>query len=213
MEEKITPEMLLQAYANGFFPMGDSREGEELFWYQPKKRGVIPLDGFHAPKSLLKLARKGEFEIRVSEHFPQVIAACAEVEGNLKRKQAESWINDPIIGLYTQLWEMGFAHSIECWQDGALVGGLYGISLGGGFFGESMFSRVPNASRVALLHLVARLKAAGYGLLDTQYVNKHLQQFGAVEVPHRDYMALLEKALKVSPNPSSRFLSVSPESI
>jgi leucyl/phenylalanyl-tRNA--protein transferase len=158
------------------------------------------------PGSLKKFLRHSPYEVRVDTDFEQVIRACADARTTTRQG---TWINDEIIRLYCELARRGFAHSVECWQDERLVGGLYGVSLGGAFFGESMFSLAENASKVALVHLVERLRAAGYTLLDTQYVNEHLLQFGVIEIARADYLKLLENALKVSPSPSTRFLTAS----
>jgi leucyl/phenylalanyl-tRNA--protein transferase len=202
----LTTEALLAAYASGYFPMADSRDAKELHWYYPVRRGVLPLDTFHVPRSLQKFLRHNPYRVTFDRVFEQVIHACADMR-SAKRK--ESWINDRIIALYCELAEQGYAHSVECWKGEELVGGLYGVSLGGAFFGESMFSVAGNASKVALVFLVERLRQAGYRLLDTQYVNDHLLQFGVKEIPRSDYLSLLEKALKASPNPSTRFLTPS----
>lgn len=199
----FTPETLLAAYARGYFPMADGREGDELHWYSPMRRGMMPLDErFHVPRSLKKFMKHCPYEVRVDSAFVEVIRACAD-------SRKDTWINDMIIDLYEQLAAQEDAHSVECWHEGTLVGGLYGVSIGGAFFGESMFSLKPHASKVALVHLIERLRAAGYTLLDTQYVNDHLRQFGVLEVPRADYLAYLENALKASPNPSTRFLTAS----
>src|SRR4051812_5128704 len=150
--------------------MAKTRDDPQLYWFYPEMRGIIPLDNFHVPGSLAKIVGKKPFALTVDRAFPEVIRGCAERD--------DTWINSAIAALYTELWKMGFAHSVECWKDDALVGGLYGVALGGAFFGESMFSRVPNASKVALVHLVQLLKNAGYTLLDTQFINDHLKQFG-----------------------------------
>lgn len=187
--------------------MADSRDGDELHWYSPMRRGVLPLDErFHVPRSLQKFMRQNPYTIHVDTAFAEVIRACADTRSE---KRTDTWINDMIIGLYEQLAAQGHAHSVEAWHEGRLVGGLYGVSIGGAFFGESMFSRLPHASKVALVHLVQRLRNAGYMLLDTQYVNDHLRQFGVLEVPRSDYLAYLENALNASPNPSTRFLTAS----
>ncbi len=193
MSEPLTPELLLQAYASGYFPMAETRDDDALYWFHPEKRGVIPLDGFHIPASLAKHIRKSPYTITTNQAFPAVIAACSEDH----ETRPESWINPTIIALYTQLWRMGFAHSVECWEEEELVGGLYGVSLGGAFFGESMFSRKTNASKTALVYLVNLLKTAGYTLLDTQYVNDHLKQFGVQEISRKDYAKRLQSALKL----------------
>lgn len=191
--EEITWQLLVNAYASGYFPMAEHRDSTELRWFYPQKRGILPLDAFHVPASLAKLCRKKPFTITTDTAFEAVIRACADI--NAARK--DTWINDTIIDLYCELYEHGFAHSVECWENNKLVGGLYGVAIGGAFFGESMFSRVPNASRVALVQLVALLKGAGYTLLDTQFVNEHLKQFGVVEIARKKYLALLEEAIHV----------------
>jgi leucyl/phenylalanyl-tRNA--protein transferase len=190
---RLTSELLLRAYATGIFPMAQSRRDRELYWIDPEWRGILPLDRFHVPRRLRRTLRHGAFEVRVDTAFRDVMIGCAEVTSD----RPDSWINDEIIAAYTELYHAGHAHSIECWRDDALVGGLYGVSLGGAFFGESMFTRVTDASKVALIHLAARLHHGGYTLLDTQFITKHLQQFGAVEVPRPRYQALLAAALKV----------------
>ncbi len=192
MKEKITCELLLNAYANGYFPMAKSKDDPEIYWFYPEQRGILPLDDFHVPVSLAKFIKKHPFEITTNKAFVDVISSCAE-------RDEDTWINDRIMQLYCQLHDMGFAHSVECWREGALVGGLYGVSLGGAFFGESMFSRETNASKAALVHLVELLKASGYTLLDAQYVNEHLKQFGITEIPREEYLQLLKDALAVIP--------------
>ncbi len=188
----ITPQVLLQAYAAGVFPMAESAGDPALYWVEPDERGVIPLDGFHIPRSLRKRVRQQSYEIRIDSAFNQVIAQCAARSDSRK----ETWINKRIITLYCQLHKMGCAHSVECWRDGTLVGGLYGIRIGAAFFGESMFSRATDASKVALVHLVARLKFGGFALLDAQFVNPHLLQFGSQAIKKADYHRLLEPALE-----------------
>nr|WP_306266834.1 leucyl/phenylalanyl-tRNA--protein transferase [Pararhizobium sp. IMCC3301] len=190
---KITPQVLLKAYACGLFPMAESADDPTLYWIEPDQRGVIPLDTFHVPRSLAKTLRRNEFEIRIDSDFEGVISGCAE----LTSERRETWINQPIRDLYGELFQMGFCHTVECWQQGALMGGLYGIHIGGAFFGESMFSRVPDASKVALVHLRNRLKAGNFALLDTQFVTDHLRRFGAHEVPRAEYNELLQNALQV----------------
>ncbi len=190
---KITPQVLLKAYACGLFPMAESADDPTLYWIEPDQRGVIPLDTFHVPRSLSKIIRKGVFDIRVDTDFDGVISGCAELTSDRR----ETWINQPIRELYGELFHMGFCHTVECWKDGALMGGLYGIHIGGAFFGESMFSRIPDASKVALVHLRDRLKAGGFTLLDTQFVTDHLRKFGAHEVPRADYNELLQDALQI----------------
>ncbi|MCR9235478.1 MAG: leucyl/phenylalanyl-tRNA--protein transferase [Alphaproteobacteria bacterium] len=190
---KITPQVLLKAYACGLFPMAESADDPTLYWIEPDQRGVIPLDTFHVPRSLSKIIRKDVFDVRVDTDFDGVISGCAE----LTSERRETWINQPIRDLYGELFHMGFCHTVECWKDGALMGGLYGIHIGGAFFGESMFSRMPDASKVALVHLRDRLKAGGFTLLDTQFVTDHLRKFGAHEVPRADYNELLQGALQI----------------
>lgn len=191
---KITPQVLLKAYACGLFPMAESADDPTLYWIEPDQRGVIPLDTFHVPRSLAKTIRNAVFEVRVDTDFDGVISGCAE----LTSERRETWINQPIRDLYGELFKMGFCHTVECWKDGALMGGLYGIHIGGAFFGESMFSRMPDASKVALVHLRNRLIAGGFTLLDTQFVTDHLRKFGAHEVPRAEYNDLLQNALHVN---------------
>ncbi len=188
---QITPELLLKAYAYGVFPMAKSREDSEVFWVQPKERGIIELENFHVPRSMRKLLRTEAFEVRVDTAFPDVIEGCAESGPD----RDDTWINDQIADLFLDLHDAGLAHSVETWQDDELVGGLYGLSMGAAFFGESMFTRETNASKYALCHLVAILKAGGYRLLDTQFITDHLKQFGAIEITHKDYMNALGDAL------------------
>jgi len=187
----LTPAILLRAYALGLFPMAESAEAGELFWYDPERRGILPLEGFHVPRRLRRTVRRGVFEVRADTAFREVMEACATA-------RPTTWINAEILRLYGDLHRFGHAHSVECWRDGALVGGLYGVSLGAAFFGESMFSRVPDASKVALVHLVARLRRGGFSLLDTQFVTEHLSQFGAMEMPRDDYRRLLDEAVTVA---------------
>jgi leucyl/phenylalanyl-tRNA--protein transferase len=189
---RLTPDILLEAYAAGIFPMAEAADDPELFWVDPTRRGVIPLDAFHVPRRLGRLLRRGSFAVRCDTSFEAVIRACAEASDS----RPTTWINDEIVRLYSALFARGFAHSIECWHDGEIVGGLYGISLGAAFFGESMFSRVNDASKIALVHLVARLRLGGYRLLDTQFVTPHLAQFGAIEVTRARYHRMLAEALR-----------------
>lgn len=240
--DKLTAELLLGAYAAGYFPMADSRTGEELYWFNPEIRGVLTLkdpDAFHLPRSLRKFMRRMPYRLTYNTAFRRVIAACADsraVSGE------ETWINDEIIQLYCELHERGHAFSVEVWEgtanrnnasdmrdkgrsaerrslelasceiqenftEATLIGGLYGIALGGAFFGESMFSTHPNASKVALVKLVQSLQSYGFELLDAQFENEHLTQFGFVPMKQEDYLARLHHALKLSPNPSKRLLS------
>ena len=188
---RLTPELLLAAYARGRFPMAGDRDDPNVHWIEPLRRGVLPLDGFHVPRSLRKLVRKGTFELRVDADFAAVINACAEPTSERPR----TWLNDALIDLYTELHRRGHAHSVETWREGRLVGGLYGLKLGAAFFGESMFSRERDASKVALVELVARLRAGGFRLLDTQFVTEHLTRFGAVEITRGEYRRRLAAAL------------------
>jgi leucyl/phenylalanyl-tRNA---protein transferase len=184
---------LLDCYARGVFPMADAREDSRVFLIDPERRGVIPLRGFHVPRRLARTVRTDTFQVRVNTAFHEVVLACAASGPG----RTETWINRPIEQLYLQLHGIGHAHSVECWADGELVGGLYGVSLQGAFFGESMFSRRRDASKVALVHLVARLIAGGYQLLDAQFMTEHLSQFGAEEIGRLAYHRRLAKALKV----------------
>jgi leucyl/phenylalanyl-tRNA---protein transferase len=188
---EITPEVLLRAYACGIFPMAESAEDPTLFWVEPEMRGVIPLDGFRIASRLARTVRSEGFTVTANTAFKAVIAGCAAPQEG----RDDTWINKRIRDLYFGLHELGHCHSVEVWQDGDLAGGLYGVSLGRAFFGESMFHRVRDASKVALVHLVARLIAGGFELLDTQYVTEHLRTFGAVEIPRRRYRNLLDRAL------------------
>lgn len=185
-KEQLDVDFLLMAYRHGYFPMADSRTGI-ISWYAPDPRAIIPLHAFKISRSLSQVVGKNLFEIRIDTAFEQVIQSCAERE--------ETWISDEIIASYIKLHTRGYAHSVESWHMGALVGGLYGVSIGGAFFGESMFSRMPNASKVALVHLVERLRRRGFRLLDTQFMNDHVRQFGAVEIPRATYLSLLADAL------------------
>jgi leucyl/phenylalanyl-tRNA--protein transferase len=189
----LDPQLLLRAYAAGIFPMADARDADEVFWVEPRKRGILPLDRFHLPRSLAKLLRQDRFELTVDRAFEAVMQACAEPTPG----RTETWINATILDGYTRLHRVGFAHSLECWQDGKLAGGLYGVKLGGAFFGESMFTRVRDASKVALAHLIARLRVGRFQLLDTQFITEHLSHFGAIEVPRATYRSLLDSALSV----------------
>jgi leucyl/phenylalanyl-tRNA--protein transferase len=188
---EITPQVLLKAYAVGIFPMAESAEDPGLYWIEPESRGIMPLDRFHLPKRLRRTVARGSFEIRIDHDFDAVISGCAApADGRVK-----TWINDRIRRLYSELYSLGHCHTVEAWQDGRLVGGLYGIALGAAFFGESMFSRERDASKVALVHLVARLRAGRFKLLDTQFTTRHLKQFGAIDVDRRHYHRLLEQAI------------------
>ncbi|QTC93225.1 leucyl/phenylalanyl-tRNA--protein transferase [Brevundimonas goettingensis] len=203
----IGPEELLNCYATGVFPMGEARDDPRIFLVEPDQRGVIPLDGFHIPTRLKRTVRSAPFEVRVSTAFDAVLDACAAPGPG----REDTWINGPIRRLYLALQAMGHAHSIECWKGERLVGGLYGVTLGGAFFGESMFSRERDASKVALVHLVARLKRGGWRLLDAQFLTEHLSQFGAVETPQGAYLKLLKAARPLRPNSRSLFEPMSGE--
>lgn len=190
---EITPEVLLKAYACGIFPMAESADDPGLFWIEPELRGVVPLDGFQVSARLARTVRADVFEIRVDSAFDAVLDGCASpAPGRMK-----TWINGRIRRLYRDLYDLGHCHSVEAWADGRLVGGLYGVRLGGAFFGESMFHTARDASKVALVHLVARLRHGGFRLLDTQFVTDHLRRFGATETPRREYHRMLERALEV----------------
>lgn len=183
----ITPDLLLRAYSVGIFPMSEGREDPNLFWVDPPMRGIIPLNGLHISRSLARAIRAERYRLRVNTDFAGTVAGCAARE--------ETWINDPIADLYGQLHAAGFAHSIEVWDGETLVGGVYGVALGAAFFGESMFSRRPNASKIALAYLVKRLRYGGFQLFDTQFVTDHLLSLGAVEIPRSEYRKRLERAL------------------
>lgn len=182
----IPPEVLLRAYAEGVFPM--AMENGEIGWFSPDPRALIPIEEFHVPHGLRRTLKKNPFEIRIDDSFPAVMQACAQRE--------TTWINEEIFETYVMLHNHGFAHSVECWKDGELAGGLYGVALGGAFFGESMFHRVTDASKVALWALVQRLKERGFIVLDTQWTTPHLETFGAFEMPRKKYLALLREAVR-----------------
>lgn len=199
-DSEITWELLLAAYTQGYFPMAASSESKTLEWFYPEMRGILPIDDFHIPRSLAKYMRKSPFAITTDRAFEQVIKSCAATA----QGRESTWINDAIIKLYCELHTRGFAHSVECWQQAGngeeiLAGGLYGVSIGRAFFGESMFSRSSNASKVALVHLVELLGKAGYELLDAQFTNEHLTQFGIQEISREDYLVKLEQALASQP--------------
>ena len=189
----LDPGLLLRAYSVGLFPMAESRDADGVFWVEPRRRGVLPLDGFHLPASLAKTLRRERFTLTTDHAFEAVIAGCGEPAPD----RPDTWINPTIVAACRELFARGHAHSVECWADGALAGGLYGVSLGGAFFGESMFTRVTDASKVALAHLITRLRAGGYRLLDTQFLTDHLARFGAIEVPREDYKRRLAAAVAV----------------
>ncbi len=193
---EITPQVLLKAYSCGIFPMAESADDPGLFWVEPEMRGIIPLNEFHVPRRLARTVRQKVFDIRFDHAFDAVIAACAEMSD----QRQTTWINNRIRKLYGELFDLGHCHTVEAWQDNELVGGLYGVKLGAAFFGESMFSRQRNASKVALVHLVERLINQGFELLDTQFTTEHLRTFGAINVPRMEYEILLQNALKRKAN-------------
>ena len=187
----ITPDQLIRAYTLGMFPMSESRKNKKFFFIDPEFRAVIPIFNFHISKSLLRLIKKRPFRITINEAFPDVIKSCATVN------RTETWINKEIESLFISLYEMKQAHSIECWQDNHLVGGIYGLAIGGVFFAESMFSSVPNGSKIALLNLVAILWRTGFKILDVQFLNDHLLQFGAHEISKNEFQTNLQKAIQL----------------
>ena len=183
---ELTPELLLHGYSIGIFPMAENRDDPEIFWVDPKRRGIFPLDGFHISRSLARAMRQSRFEVTINHDFNAVVAACAD--------RTDTWINAEIAQLYSGLHDMGHAHSLELWEEDALVGGVYGVTLGAAFFGESMFSRRTNASKMALTALVERLNRAGFTLFDTQFLTDHLASLGAVEISRRTYHSRLDQA-------------------
>ena len=190
---ELTPDILLRTYAAGIFPMAESADDPTLFWVDPDRRGILPLDDFHISRKLQRTLRHNPFDVRCDTAYLEVIQRCAE----RRPERPNTWINSEIIRLYGGLFAMGHAHSVECWIGDKLVGGLYGVSLAGAFFGESMFSEATDSSKVALCHLMARLRRSGYTLLDTQFVTKHLATFGAIEIPRADYRRMLTHALQI----------------
>ncbi len=192
--ERLDPALLLRAYAAGLFPMADSHDAPDIFWVEPKARGILPLDGFHCPQRLARTLRQERFTHHVDRDFAAVMQACAEAT----TERQDTWINPTILDAYQALHRLGHAHSVECWQDGRLVGGLYGVRIGAAFFGESMFTRVRDASKCALAHLVARLRTGGFVLLDTQFLTDHLARFGAHEISRSAYRARLSAAVSAT---------------
>jgi leucyl/phenylalanyl-tRNA---protein transferase len=188
---EITPQVLLKAYACGIFPMAESAEDNALYWIEPERRGILPLDRVHVPRRLARTIRRGGFEVRIDDDFDAVIAGCAAPRAGRR----STWINGRIRNLYAELFAMRHCHTVEVWEDGGLIGGLYGVHLGRAFFGESMFSKARDASKIALIYLVARLKFGGFELLDTQFLTGHLARFGAIEVGRAEFQRLLEAAL------------------
>lgn len=201
----LTPELLLRAYANGVFPMAESRDDPELMWIDPRERGILPLDGFHISRSLARVIRSERFTVTLNQDFRTVMEGCAD--------RPETWINDTIFDLYTTLHDMGFGHSFEVWEGGRLVGGVYGLTLGTAFFGESMFSRAPNASKIALATAVAWLNRTGFTLFDTQFITPHLASLGGVEISRAHYHALLSNALKTRADLKSLRAPLQPQDI
>jgi leucyl/phenylalanyl-tRNA--protein transferase len=206
---EITPQVLLKAYACGIFPMAESADDPALYWIEPPHRGILPLDRVHVPRRLARTVRQGAFEVRVDTDFEGVIAGCAASRPGRRT----TWINPKIHGLYRELFETGYCHTVEAWTDGRLVGGLYGVALNGAFFGESMFSFRRDASKVALVYLCARLVHGGFSLLDTQFVTDHLKQFGAVEIGRQDFHQQLEKALAHKADFSAMPKDANPEEV
>lgn len=191
---EITPQVLLKAYSCGIFPMAESADDNALYWIEPERRGILPLDAVHVPKSLARTIRRGGFEVKVDNDFDAVIEGCAAPRAGRR----STWINARIRALYRDLFALGHCHTVEVWQDGELTGGLYGVHLGRAFFGESMFSRARDASKIALVYLVARLKYGGFTLLDTQFITEHLARFGAIEISRQAFQRRLEDALGCS---------------
>jgi leucyl/phenylalanyl-tRNA--protein transferase len=193
MKRALTVETLLSAYSQGIFPMADSRNSDEIMWFAPDPRCIIPLDGFHISKTLARMIRKDVFAVTTDRDFEGVMRACAEP----RKADGDTWISDVIVDAYTKLFDMGHAHSVECWKDGELVGGLYGVSIGGVFCGESMFHRETDASKVALAHLIARMKRRGFALLDVQFQTPHLKSLGAIEISREAYLQRLDEAIRL----------------
>ena len=191
---EITPQVLLKAYSCGSFPMAESADNNALYWIEPERRGILPLDAVHIPKSLARTIRRGGFEVKINNDFDAVIEGCAEPRAGRR----STWINGRIRSLYRELFALGHCHTVEVWQNGELTGGLYGVHIGRAFFGESMFSRARDASKIALVYLIARLKHGGFTLLDTQFITDHLERFGAVEISRQAFQQRLEDALNCS---------------
>lgn len=196
MSDDLSLEDVLNAYAMGLFPMAEARDDDQFWWFDPPRRGQLDIAGLHIPDKLRRTVLKQPYDLRVDTAFADVIDACAEV----RKTQAETWINQPIRDIFVKLHQRGFTHSVEAWQDGKLVGGLYGLALGGVFCGESMFSRATDASKICLVHLCARLWKAGFTVLDTQFVNDHLTQFGCYEISSAEYKERLAAALRLAPS-------------
>lgn len=202
---QLTPELLLKAYAAGIFPMSETRDDPDIFWVDPRRRGVLPLDGFHISRSLARRMRRADYSVTLDADFAAVLSACADRE--------ETWINAEIHRLYMALHDMGQAHSLEIWQGGALAGGVYGVALGGAFFGESMFSRRTDGSKLALAHLTDHLRRCGFSLFDTQFITPHLASLGAVEISRSDYHARLRDALDLPASITATPLCTAPQSV
>ena len=196
----LTADLMLAAYQHGIFPMAESRETAQIYWIDPPQRGIIPMDQFHLPKRLCRRLKQCDYRVVIDGHFDHVVAACAAPRPSVNETttDGETWINLDLRQVYQELWTRGFAHSVEIWQEESLVGGLFGIAIGGAFFGESMFHRVTDASKIALVHLMALLSQAGYGLLDSQFLTQHLAQFGASEIERDDYRQKLAGALRIT---------------
>ncbi|MEM9523853.1 MAG: leucyl/phenylalanyl-tRNA--protein transferase [Pseudomonadota bacterium] len=201
----LTAELLLHAYAGGVFPMAEGRDVPDIFWVDPKRRGIFPMDGFHMSRSLMRRMKSMSYQVRINTDFHGVVAACADRE--------ETWINDTIFDLYAQLHDRGFAHSQEIWDDDELIGGVYGVTLGGAFFGESMFSRRTDASKIALAYLMSRLRFGGFALFDAQFLTPHLASLGAVEISRASYRSRLAKALRIKADFLAQPLSAAPSGI
>jgi leucyl/phenylalanyl-tRNA---protein transferase len=207
--QPITPSILLRAYAAGLFPMAEDANSEYLHWFDPRERGIFPLEGLIVSKSLAKTIKAQKFDIRIDTDFEGVLAGCAESQPGREK----TWINRTIAALFCELYEMGFAHTVEAWRDGELVGGLYGLALGGAFFGESMFHRATDASKVCLTFLVARLRFGGFSLLDAQFVTPHLESLGAIEITRADYRRRLDAALEIKGDFHALDPNATPETI
>src|SRR5262245_9215917 len=206
---EITPQVLLKAYACGIFPMAESADDPALYWIEPQQRGILELDRVHVPRRLARTVRRGTYQIRVDTDFDGVISGCAASRPGRRT----TWINPKIRGLYRDLFELGYCHTVEAWQEDRLVGGLYGVALNGAFFGESMFSLARDASKLALVYLCARLIRGGFSLLDTQFVTEHLRQFGAVEIERAEFHTKLEKSLAHSADFHALPLDASPQRV
>jgi len=204
-DRQLTPELLLSAYASGIFPMAEGRDSREVFWVDPRSRGVLPLDGFHLSRSLSKRLRKGDYRIALSTDLDAVLDGCADRD--------ETWINGTIRDLTRALFDAGRAHTLEVWRDGRIIGGVYGITLGGAFFGESMFSRETDASKIALAWLVDHLNRTGFTLFDTQFITPHLASLGAIEIPRATYRARLAEALLQTASIKKFALETDPQAV